>query len=217
MSIGNFASAQTIPDWIKHNAGWWAKGEIGDKDFVSGIQYLMERGYMTIPDTGESFSGYGSQEIPSWIKNNAGWWAQGLISDADFVQGIQYLMGKGIITVEPSAKLIYSKAQQIHSNVLNLATSYLTNKDSPSIYALSSASNVPDTTTLLPQESADELISQLQNSIDNLNNDQTATACNQLDSFIAQVTAYVNDGKLTPAEGQPLIDVAQALKDAAAC
>ena len=25
-----------IPAWIKNNAGWWADGSIGDKDFVSG-------------------------------------------------------------------------------------------------------------------------------------------------------------------------------------
>jgi len=39
------------------------------------------------------------EEIPSWIKNNADWWAQGLISDDDFVKGIQYLVEQGIIKV----------------------------------------------------------------------------------------------------------------------
>jgi len=35
--------------------------------------------------------------IPSWIKNNAGWWKEGLISDGDFLRGIEYLIEKGII------------------------------------------------------------------------------------------------------------------------
>jgi len=39
------------------------------------------------------------QEIPAWIKNNADWWSQGLISDDDFVKGIQYLVEQGIIVV----------------------------------------------------------------------------------------------------------------------
>jgi len=39
------------------------------------------------------------QEIPSWIKNNAEWWGQGLISDDDFVKGIQYLIEQRIIRV----------------------------------------------------------------------------------------------------------------------
>ncbi|TRZ78981.1 MAG: peptidase, partial [Nitrosopumilales archaeon] len=34
---------------------------------------------------------------PKWVKNNAGWWADGTISDNDFVHGIQYLTNNGII------------------------------------------------------------------------------------------------------------------------
>jgi hypothetical protein len=39
-----------------------------------------------------------SKEIPQWIKNNAGWWAQGQITDSDFVSGIEYLVKHNIIT-----------------------------------------------------------------------------------------------------------------------
>lgn len=205
-------SAKTqIPQWIKQNAEWWANGSIGDRDFASGIQYLIKEKIMQIPEsvktsvmgeqevenrdetergwiqvngkeyvlsgndsvivtvTGqyvnfdwkfykhfqlthpngdtEEFkaphtdgdfnfeipltpnsklgeytiegmdTGYdiGSvkftlnsekeivvgtvEEIPSWVKNNADWWAQGLISDDDFVKGIQHLVEQGIIIV----------------------------------------------------------------------------------------------------------------------
>jgi len=37
--------------------------------------------------------------IPAWIKNNAGWWATDQIDDSTFMQGIQYLVQKGIIVV----------------------------------------------------------------------------------------------------------------------
>jgi len=37
--------------------------------------------------------------IPSWIKNNAGWWATDQIDDSAFLQGIQYLVKEGIIIV----------------------------------------------------------------------------------------------------------------------
>ncbi len=40
-----------------------------------------------------------SQVIPAWIKNNAGWWAEGQIDDNSFVQGIEYLVKVGIIQV----------------------------------------------------------------------------------------------------------------------
>ncbi|NCF22863.1 MAG: hypothetical protein GWP65_07975 [Nitrosopumilaceae archaeon] len=54
---------------------------------------------MTIPETAKSQGMGDSKEIPSWIKNNADWWAQGLITDGDFVKGIQYLVEQGIIEV----------------------------------------------------------------------------------------------------------------------
>ena len=52
---------------------------------------------MTIPVTQSGTST--SQEIPAWIKNNAGWWADDLIGDSDFVSGIQYLISEGIMNI----------------------------------------------------------------------------------------------------------------------
>ena len=38
--------------------------------------------------------------IPSWIKNNAEWWAAGQIDDDSFIQGIQYLIKEGIMRIQ---------------------------------------------------------------------------------------------------------------------
>jgi len=38
-------------------------------------------------------------EIPVWIKNNAGWWADGSIDDSSFVQGIQFLVQEGFMKI----------------------------------------------------------------------------------------------------------------------
>ena len=38
-------------------------------------------------------------KIPDWIKNNASWWSKDLMSDAEFVSGIQYLIKEGIMIV----------------------------------------------------------------------------------------------------------------------
>ena len=40
--------------------------------------------------------------VPGWIKNNAGWWADGLIDDTSFVSGIQWLITNEIIYVPPT-------------------------------------------------------------------------------------------------------------------
>ena len=88
-----------IPDWIRNNAEWWAEGAINDNDFTLGIQFLIKENIMQIPETVQSSDGEDSGEIPDWIKNNAEWWSQALISDDDFVKGIEYLIGKGIIQI----------------------------------------------------------------------------------------------------------------------
>ncbi|MDH3278452.1 MAG: hypothetical protein OEM21_10190 [Nitrosopumilus sp.] len=95
----NVLSDTPIPDWIRNNASWWVEGNIDDKAFVGGIQFLIKEGIIQIPETTKSSTTSDSQEIPSWIKNNADWWSQGLISDADFLKGIQFMVENGIIAV----------------------------------------------------------------------------------------------------------------------
>jgi len=39
--------------------------------------------------------------VPEWIKNNAGWWSDGQISETEFIQAIQFLSKQGIINIPP--------------------------------------------------------------------------------------------------------------------
>ena len=43
-----------------------------------------------------------TQNIPTWVKNNAGWWADGTLDDNSFVTGIQYLIEEGIMQIPPT-------------------------------------------------------------------------------------------------------------------
>ncbi|MEX0862778.1 MAG: peptidase, partial [Nitrosopumilus sp.] len=74
-----------------------ADDQIDDTTFIQGIQYLITEGIMQIPQTESGESSV--NEIPSWIKNNAGWWADDQIDDTTFIQGIQYLITNGILQV----------------------------------------------------------------------------------------------------------------------
>jgi len=47
----------------------------------------------------DSDGGIPVEKIPSWIKNNAGWWADGTIDDKSFVQGIQFLIKEKIMKI----------------------------------------------------------------------------------------------------------------------
>ena len=194
-----------IPDWIKNNAGWWADGDIDEKEFLSAIDYLLSNEILRINIPREEFhmeldsqtyyaSRYNSDEIkisgwyegdkqdwircdlskpdsfysgmmnttftdkltilrsytdhtfeeiiplnldwnegtydleckhhskhlasfsfdiihgessysdepikskvPTWIKNNAGWWADDTIDESTFLNGLEYLVQNGII------------------------------------------------------------------------------------------------------------------------
>jgi hypothetical protein len=89
-----------IPTWVKKNAGYWATGTVGDSDFVSGVQYLIQQGIMKIPSSAStSITNSSSNTIPTWIKTNAGWWSTGQITDDDFVKGIQYLISSKIMKI----------------------------------------------------------------------------------------------------------------------
>ena len=59
-------------------------------------------------------------EIPIWVKNNAGWWADDLIDDSDFVSGIQYLITEEIMTI-PVTQSGTSTSQEIPAWIKNNA------------------------------------------------------------------------------------------------
>ena len=40
--------------------------------------------------------------MPNWVKNNAGWWADGQIDDNSFVSGLQWLISNDIIILPPT-------------------------------------------------------------------------------------------------------------------
>ena len=103
------ASAQeaSIPAWIKNNAGWWANDQIPDSTFVDGIEFLIEKEIIVIPDMPKA-SSEKAESIPAWIKNNAGWWANDQIDDKTFVNGIQHLIKVGIIIVEQTEKPLHT-------------------------------------------------------------------------------------------------------------
>ena len=85
-----------IPEWVKKNAGRWAQGTITNSDFLKGIEYLIQQGIISVPETLKQQS---SVKIPSWVKQNASWWYEGKIDDKTFASGIQYLISVGIISV----------------------------------------------------------------------------------------------------------------------
>ena len=90
-----------LPYWIKDLAKLWINEPfVTDKDFARAIGYLIEQEIIKIPYTEPGEETISS--IPEWVKNNAGWWIEGKISDTEFTMALQYLVKTGIITVNLS-------------------------------------------------------------------------------------------------------------------
>ncbi|HXV66317.1 MAG TPA: hypothetical protein VD731_03675 [Nitrosopumilaceae archaeon] len=67
--------------------------------FFSGDTQIEIIGTTVMESSLQEFISEPEIEIPPWIKNNAGWWADDLIGDSDFVSGIQFLISEGIMSV----------------------------------------------------------------------------------------------------------------------
>ena len=125
-----------IPSWIKNVAGWWANGEISENEFLDGITYLINNNiilldYIPCSTKIESQTISSAKLVPDWVKNNAKWWSEDLIEDTDFVNGIEYLIKKQIISIDnkkilgnvPLEDVTFSSSWQINKNYLVFASS----------------------------------------------------------------------------------------------
>ena len=93
-------SKPKVPGWVKNNVQWWAEGKVDDQTFTQGIGHLIKQKVIDIPVLPEQSSDVSTKKIPDWIRNNAVWWSEGAISEDDFINGIEFLVQNGIISVE---------------------------------------------------------------------------------------------------------------------
>jgi len=63
-----------------------------------GVEYLIKNKIINVPGV-EIGTDSTSTEIPDWIQNNAGWWAESLITDDDFIEAMQWLVANGVIQI----------------------------------------------------------------------------------------------------------------------
>ena len=121
--IEEFQRAESTTLWIKSPSGEIFENVIrptreGTFDFLTHITKdhptgsyevgVTHRGIIVGPAifkifTTEPLPEVSIQNIPTWVKNNAKWWSEGLIGNSDFVEGIQYLINHGIIQVPPTS------------------------------------------------------------------------------------------------------------------
>lgn len=123
-------TASEIPDWIKQNADWWEQGLISDKDFASGLGFMVKERLIHVDNVDFDPNGdieiSDDIEIPDWIKNNARWWVDGVISDDDFKSGITHMVKEEVISfkekpIAPTHSISSERSLELNSdNIKNL-------------------------------------------------------------------------------------------------
>jgi len=87
-----------IPAWIKTTSKWWANNDIGDSDFIKGVQYLVDEEILEIEKTDQNGPTF-TKKIPDWVKNSVKWWSEDLIDDSEFKNVLEWLLNEGIMNI----------------------------------------------------------------------------------------------------------------------
>jgi hypothetical protein len=79
--------------------------KFSDGKYIVKAQYgtskstVITSSFMITANIESSMTSTNISEIPVWVKNNAGWWADGSIDDSSFVLGIQFLVQEGFMKI----------------------------------------------------------------------------------------------------------------------
>jgi hypothetical protein len=72
----------------------WEKNELNDIEFIRAFLWeSSNKNLKEIPSAAAKFS------IPYWVKKNALWFSKDKISEKTFVNGINFLIKKGVISL----------------------------------------------------------------------------------------------------------------------
>jgi len=102
-----------IPSYVKDVATFWHQGQIDDDSFVGTIDYMIETKIITIPDLDKTQkTAPATKAVPDWVKTTTKFWTDGVTSDREYADTIQWLVKEGIISIE-TKKPDYFEGKQL--------------------------------------------------------------------------------------------------------
>ncbi|MDH3677973.1 MAG: hypothetical protein OEQ12_06705 [Nitrosopumilus sp.] len=122
--IYSFSAEDGFTEWMDvipaTREPYVAETILSDRSILKSEPFLIFPGEQKIIDitAREKLSKY---KIPPWIKNNADWWADDLIDDSSFVQGIQFLIQERIILIPPTLSNLDESPNEIPPWIKNNA------------------------------------------------------------------------------------------------
>ena len=87
-----------IPNWVKQTTNWWALTSISDEKFTEGIQYLIKKEIIMIPEN-KKFENTNELKMISLIRNNLSLWSQNETSNDEFYRNTNWLIDNNFIKV----------------------------------------------------------------------------------------------------------------------
>ena len=88
-----------IPQWVSNIASWWASGIISDHEFISAIDYLLDRRAIVMPPVPRSDAGV--QSASSLRSDMFYEWAAGDVTTPSIANAIRELARAGLVTIPP--------------------------------------------------------------------------------------------------------------------
>ncbi len=67
-SLVPIVNAESVPDWVKNTAGWWATDAISETEFVSSISFLINNGIISIESNCDEIVDKNRNQIPDEIE-----------------------------------------------------------------------------------------------------------------------------------------------------
>ena len=67
-SLVPIVNAESVPDWVKNTAGWWATDAISETEFVSSISFLINNGIISIEFNCDEIVDKNRNQIPDEIE-----------------------------------------------------------------------------------------------------------------------------------------------------
>lgn len=112
----NSTKVGVVTDIIVDNNLWQIDSIIIQDLYEENLDRIDEIvGSFKFLDESELRDHFQEGNIPKWVRNNAGWWADDLISDTEFVQGLQHLINEKIIIIPQTSPESSSKTSEIPS------------------------------------------------------------------------------------------------------
>ena len=87
-----------IPEVIRQFVIEWLNDKMPDGYLIDAFQKYVDVSLIDIPFEIDD-KNILELDIPDWVKSSAYWWIQGMISDNEFSQMINYLIGENIISI----------------------------------------------------------------------------------------------------------------------